>query len=127
MAHDTEMVMVMGRTFTSLRGLAMGMIVTAAAGTLLVAPAAQASGASTVSAKKYTITQVKKHTTSSNCWTTVNGNVYNLTGWIKQHPGGASRIIGMCGKDATRAYNAQHNNSAAASRSLAAYKIGTLA
>lgn len=121
------MVMVTGRTFTGLRGLAMATVVTAAVGTLLVAPAAHADSAASVSAKKYTIAQVKKHNTATNCWTAVNGNVYNLTGWIKQHPGGASRIIGMCGKDATRAYNAQHNNSAAASRALAGYKIGTLA
>ena len=36
----------------------------------------------------YTMDQVRANNTASNCWSLINGNVYNLTNWITSHPGG---------------------------------------
>lgn len=77
--------------------------------------------------KKYNMSTVKKHKTRKSCWTVVGTGVYDLTKWVKKHPGGQSRILAMCGKNATKAFRAQHGSTGAAARALAKYKIGKLA
>jgi cytochrome b involved in lipid metabolism len=111
------------------RRIAAAVVVPMAMATVLVAPAAQAAPSSAVSAmpsKSYSLAQVKKHRTAANCWSVVNGNVYNLTSWVKKHPGGQSPIIAMCGKNATASFNGKHKSSATARKALATYRIGTL-
>ncbi len=75
----------------------------------------------------YTLAQIKAHKSASNCWSVVNGKVYNLTKWVKKHPGGASVIKSMCGKDASVAFKSQHGTAARPAKSLIPYKIGSLA
>ncbi len=77
--------------------------------------------------KTYPVSQVKKHNQPTDCWSIVNGRVYNLTGYISRHPGGSARIIGMCGRDGSSAYNGMHRGSSSAGASLKPYKIGTVA
>ena len=60
------------------------------------------------------------------CWAVINGNVYDLTDWISSHPGGASRIIGLCGIDGTSQFEGQHGGSAAAESALAGYLLGAI-
>ena len=74
----------------------------------------------------YTLADVKLHNTQTNCWTAVNGSVYNVTSWISQHPGGASAIIGMCGIDGSAAFSGQHGGQARPASELASFKIGVL-
>lgn len=74
----------------------------------------------------HTLDDIAKHGTSADCWTTVRGSVYNLTAWIAQHPHGAEDIIGMCGKDATADFEAEHIGSATAKDALAPFRIGYL-
>lgn len=76
--------------------------------------------------KSITLKKVKKNATSTSCWSIVNGKVYNLTNWINQHPGGSSRIIAMCGKDATRAFTQQHTGNTRVAAELAPFQIGIL-
>lgn len=52
--------------------------------------------------------EVAKHNTASDCWSVINGNVYDLTGFLPSHPGGQSVIEAICGKDGTKAFAAQH-------------------
>ncbi len=80
----------------------------------------------TVQADGYTLTQVSTHNKRSNCWTTINGGVYNVTSWINQHPGGAGAIIGLCGIDASSAFNGQHTGDRRPASELASFKIGIL-
>jgi cytochrome b involved in lipid metabolism len=115
---------------TSFRRIAAAVVVPMAMATVLVAPAAQAttsgSAASIMPGKSYSLLQVKKHHTPANCWSVVGRNVYNLTGWVKKHPGGSSTISAMCGKNATVAFNRKHRGSGTAKAALSRYKIGTL-
>ena len=48
-----------------------------------------------------TMQEVAKHATSSDCWVVVFDRVHNLTSFIPRHPGGPSRILVACGKNAT--------------------------
>ncbi len=76
-----------------------------------------------------TTATVATHSRSSDCWIIVNGSVYNVTGYLIKHPGGASRITPYCGKDATSAFATQGgtgSHSSSASADLAALRLGTL-
>ncbi|MGV8909249.1 MAG: cytochrome b5 domain-containing protein [Propionicimonas sp.] len=76
--------------------------------------------------KTIALTEVGQHATTTSCWAAVNGKVYDLTKWVSTHPGGSSRILGMCGKDATGAFQGQHKGSDPAVGILGNYLIGSL-
>ncbi len=76
--------------------------------------------------KTYTMRQVRRHRTAANCWSAINGGVYNLTAFVSKHPGGSSTIAGLCGRRGSVAFNAQHKGSASAKAVLKGYKIGRL-
>lgn len=73
----------------------------------------------------YTLAQVETHAGSSSCWTIVGTNVYNVTSWINQHPGGAEAILGMCGRDATSTFENQHGGQRRPENELQSFMIGT--
>jgi len=75
----------------------------------------------------YSMEDVKKRSTSSACWTVIDGNVYDLTKWIPAHRGGPQSIIFLCGKDGTSAYKVQHEGASTPMAALANYFIGPLA
>ena len=74
----------------------------------------------------YTMAKVKQNDSASSCWSAINGNVYNLTQWIRSHPGGASAITGLCGTDGTSAFNARHRGQGNPTSTLAGYLLGPL-
>lgn len=74
----------------------------------------------------YTMSDVATHATAASCWTAVNGSVYDVTSWINQHPGGSRAILGMCGKDASSAFDNQHGGQSRPEAELASFKIGIL-
>lgn len=74
----------------------------------------------------YTAEQVAKHAVPSDCWTIIRGEVYDLTGWVAQHPHGEADIVAMCGNDATGDYEGEHIASDAARSALAPFRIGSL-
>lgn len=75
----------------------------------------------------YTLADVAAHNTQSSCWSAINGNVYDLTQWIFQHPGGPSYILAICGIDASAAFDAQHGGQRRPEQELAQFLIGSLA
>lgn len=74
----------------------------------------------------YTMDQVRANNTASNCWSLINGNVYNLTNWINSHPGGSSAIRGLCGVDGTSSFNARHRGQGNPTATLSRYLLGPL-
>jgi cytochrome b involved in lipid metabolism len=75
---------------------------------------------------QYTLAEVAAHKTAADCWSAINGNVYDLTQWVKQHPGGPAVIEAMCGIDGSASYNGKHGTNAKAQAALDQFKIGTL-
>lgn len=49
-------------------------------------------------------TDISSHNTTSDCWTIINGVTYNITDYLREHPGGPS-IKSICGKDGTVAFD----------------------
>ena len=60
------------------------------------------------------------------CWAIIGDNVYDLTDWIDSHPGGSSRILGLCGRDGTSQFQGQHGGSSSAQGTLENYLLGAL-
>ncbi len=88
--------------------------------------------------KKYTKEEVATHKTSGDCWTIINGKVYDITTYVSQHPGGAE-ILRACGIDATTLFTTRttqdgqkvgsgtpHRHSSSAQAQLDALLIGSL-
>ena len=72
-------------------------------------------------------TEVAQHNSKTSCWSTINGNVYDLTSWIPQHPGGERAILQICGKDGSLKFNHQHGGAPQQAMILAGFKIGIAA
>lgn len=81
----------------------------------------------TPTVKTYTMVEVSQANSKSKCWTVISGSVYDLTSFISMHPGGASKILPICGKDGTTAFNGQHGTQSSPMNMLAKLKIGVLA
>merc|ERR1712170_136008 len=56
----------------------------------------------------YTLEDVAKHTTKSDCWVVVNGEVLDVTKFLSEHPGGELAILTFAGKDASEEFNMIH-------------------
>ncbi len=54
--------------------------------------------------------QIAEHNTRQSCWVAYQGQVYDLTAWIRQHPGGAGAIAPYCGtvEEFEQAYDRRH-------------------
>ncbi len=74
----------------------------------------------------YTMAQVAEHATAASCWSAINGDVYDLTSWIGQHPGGPNAIRSICGQDGSAGFNNRHATTPEALQTLPTFKIGTL-
>ncbi len=74
----------------------------------------------------YTLAQVSEHKDEASCWTSINGNIYDLSAWIEQHPGGDRNILRICGIDGTSAFEGQHGGQAQPEQVLDGFQIGTL-
>jgi cytochrome b involved in lipid metabolism len=77
-------------------------------------------------AASYTLAEVAENNSRSSCWTVISGFVYNLTEYIKRHPGGESAIAQICGVDGTSIFNNMHGGASTQAAILATYKIGVL-
>jgi predicted Zn-dependent protease len=70
--------------------------------------------------------EVKKHNSADDCWSIIDGNVYDLTNWVESHPGGNERITAICGKDGTSSFLGKHSNSNSAKSQLNRFELGKL-
>lgn len=70
---------------------------------------------------------VAQHSVRTNCWSSINGNVYDLTSWIPKHPGGEQAILQLCGKDGSAKFNGQHGGDSSKQAILTGFKVGVLA
>ena len=74
----------------------------------------------------YTLAQVAAHASTSSCYTAINGAVYDVTPFIREHPGGAGAIRSLCGIDGSDEFNGQHGGQRRPASELVSFKIGTL-
>lgn len=84
------------------------------------------TGSASTAGTSYTMAQVATHNSGTSCWTAISGNVYDVTTWINQHPGGSDAILSLCGIDGTAAFTAQHGGQSRPENELKTFFIGTL-
>jgi cytochrome b involved in lipid metabolism len=75
---------------------------------------------------------VAEHNLPSDCWLIINNNIYNITDYVANHPGGEKNITDYCGQDATAAFDTKNEkpgetHSDAARALLQKFYIGDLA
>lgn len=58
---------------------------------------------------KITKSELRVHKKKSDCWTSINGKVFNLTPYIDFHPGGEKEIMKCAGTDGTFLFNKYHS------------------
>lgn len=90
----------------------------------------------TADQEAYTVDEVKDHNSKDDCWTIINGNVYDITSYVPRHPGG-DEILRACGEDGTSLFTQRQDSSgndvgsgtphsSSAASQLESLKIGTV-
>ena len=74
----------------------------------------------------YTLAEVAQKNSAAECWVAIDGAVYNLTLWIRSHPGGSAAITQLCGTDGTAEFLGKHGGQSRPSSTLDGYLIGPL-
>ena len=74
----------------------------------------------------FTMAMVSENDDASSCWSVINGNVYDLTGWISEHPGREGPILGLCGIDGSSAFNGRHGGQSNPANELQSFLLGPL-
>ncbi|KAE8245367.1 hypothetical protein A4X13_0g5958 [Tilletia indica] len=54
--------------------------------------------------KVITLEELKQHNTQEDLWLLINGEVYNVSSFMDEHPGGDEVLLSEAGKDATEAF-----------------------
>lgn len=54
------------------------------------------------------MSEVKEHQTEGSMWTVLKGRVYNISPYMKFHPGGADILMKAVGRDCTSLFNKYH-------------------
>lgn len=68
-------------------------------------PLAGAADAPPMRLPSYSWSEVQRHTGGESVWIVIDGDVYDVTGWLAEHPGGAERLLAWAGKDASAAFH----------------------
>ena len=81
----------------------------------------------------YTFAEVAAHNTAESCWVTMDGRVYDLTGFLDDHPGGKEMLLLAAGRECTDLFRMYHwrvagaNGKGHVERQMQAHEIGVLA
>jgi predicted heme/steroid binding protein len=67
-------------------------------------PLANASQAPELRLPTYSWDEIRSQGTGKSTWIVLDGEVYDVTGWQSEHPGGAERLREWAGKDASEAF-----------------------
>ncbi|WIA37962.1 hypothetical protein OEZ86_001339 [Tetradesmus obliquus] len=55
-----------------------------------------------------TLEEVRQHRTADDAWMVLHGKVYNITPYLRFHPGGADILVKSAGRDGTALFNKYH-------------------
>ncbi|TVY41267.1 Cytochrome b2, mitochondrial [Lachnellula occidentalis] len=58
--------------------------------------------------KKLTATELSQHNKPDDCWIVIAGQIWDVTDFAPQHPGGSQIIFQFAGQDATQVYDEVH-------------------
>eukprot|EP00698_Gefionella_okellyi_P025307 TRINITY_DN922_c0_g2_i1.p1 TRINITY_DN922_c0_g2~~TRINITY_DN922_c0_g2_i1.p1 ORF type:complete len:417 (+),score=91.39 TRINITY_DN922_c0_g2_i1:124-1374(+) len=58
--------------------------------------------------RRIPMSEVRQHSTRDDCWMVIRGLVYNVSSYMKYHPGGVGELMRGAGEDATELFNGVH-------------------
>lgn len=73
----------------------------------------------------FTRDEVASHDSINDCWVILENHVYDVTKYLRFHPGGTRLILQLAGKDATEDFLAIHHSNKAR-RILETYWVGQI-
>ncbi len=91
-------------------------------------PAWAASSAST-EPPPISLEEVSRHASPSDCWMAIDGQVFDVTRYVPDHPSEESVLTAWCGREASEAYRTKmkgRHHSARADHLLESLRIGPL-
>ncbi|KAJ9612447.1 hypothetical protein H2200_004044 [Cladophialophora chaetospira] len=59
--------------------------------------------------RKVSVSEISSHNRDTDCWIVIDGQVWDITNFAPDHPGGPGIIYKYAGRDATQAYNEIHS------------------
>jgi len=74
-------------------------------------------------AKQYTREEVKKHHDNQGAWIVIHNNIYDVTAFLNEHPGGEEVLLEQAGRDASEAFE-DVGHSTDARELMVKYRIG---
>jgi cytochrome b involved in lipid metabolism len=74
---------------------------------------------------QYSLEEVAKHNEKKSVWLLIHDNVYDVTKFLEEHPGGEEVLLEQAGRDATEAFE-DVGHSSDARDLMKQYKIGEL-
>lgn len=80
---------------------------------------------STGEVKLYSLAEVKSHNTNKSTWLVIHNNVYDVTAFLNEHPGGEEVLLEQAGKEATESFE-DVGHSTDARELMQKYKVGEL-
>ncbi|MCE0724147.1 MULTISPECIES: cytochrome b5 domain-containing protein [Legionella] len=87
------------------------------------------SAEASVSKREFTLEEINKHNTKESCWVTVDGNVYDITGFLDIHKAGGGIFLSkaLVDRDMSEMYRIVHKgHSPTADGWLQSYRIGSV-
>ncbi|KOX74310.1 Cytochrome b5 [Melipona quadrifasciata] len=75
--------------------------------------------------KTYSAAEVAKHNNAADLWIVYKDGVYDITKFLKEHPGGEEVLLELAGKDSTKCFD-DIGHSLEAINLRETYKIGTV-
>ncbi|XP_017771509.1 PREDICTED: cytochrome b5 [Nicrophorus vespilloides] len=75
--------------------------------------------------KQFTLAEVKKHNDNHSTWIIIHNEVYDVTKFLNEHPGGEEVLLEQAGKDGSEAFE-DVGHSSDAREMMAKYKVGDI-
>ncbi|XP_032594546.1 cytochrome b5 isoform X3 [Drosophila grimshawi] len=76
--------------------------------------------------KTITLAEVNEHKSAKDLWVVIDNQVYDLTKFLYEHPGGEDSLISVGGRDGTREFN-EVGHSQEAREIMKKFLVGNLA
>lgn len=73
--------------------------------------------------KQYTREEVKKHNDNQSTWIVIHNNIFDVTPFLNEHPGGEEVLLEQAGRDGSEAFE-DVGHSSDARELMLKYKIG---
>ena len=54
--------------------------------------------------------EVRRHNKIGDAWLVIDGKVYDISDWTRQHPGGGGVLMSFAGRDASEAFHHIHKS-----------------